>query len=38
MNLFCVNNKWYLNDSSMDLVGNYPDFMTGKVGYIVEYE
>ncbi len=38
MNLFCVGGTWYLNDSSMDLAGNYPDLLTGKVGYIVEFE
>lgn len=38
MNLFCVNGTWYLNDSSGDLTGNYPGLLTGKVGYILEYE
>lgn len=38
MNLFCVGDTWYLNDSSMDLAGNYPDYLGGKVGYIVEIE
>ncbi|MCD8364628.1 MAG: C-type lectin domain-containing protein [Clostridiales bacterium] len=38
MNLFCVGGTWYLNDSSMDLAGNYPDYLGGKVGYIVEIE
>lgn len=38
MNLFCVNGTWYLNDSSGDLVGNYSGVLSGKVGYIVEYE
>lgn len=38
MNLFCVGGTWYLNDSSMDLVGNYPSYLTGCVGYIVEIE
>ncbi len=38
MNLFCVSGKWYFNDSTNDLVGTYPDWLRGKVGYIVEYE
>lgn len=38
MNLFCVSGTWYLNDSSDDLVGYYPDLLRGKVGYIIEYE
>lgn len=38
MNLFCVGGTWYLNDSSMDLPGNYPNYLTGCVGYIVEIE
>lgn len=38
MNLFCVSGTWYLNDSSDDLAGNYPDLLRGKVGYIIEYE
>ncbi|MCD7865215.1 MAG: hypothetical protein LUG54_04230 [Clostridiales bacterium] len=38
MNLFCVGGTWYLNDSSGDLPGNYPDLLSGKVGYIVEIE
>ncbi|MCD8332654.1 MAG: hypothetical protein LUB60_00730 [Clostridiales bacterium] len=28
----------YRNDSSRDLIFNYPDYLTGKVGYIVEIE
>lgn len=38
MNLFCVSGSWYLNDSSDNLAGNYPDLLSGKVGYIIEYE
>ena len=38
MNLFCVSGTWYLNDSSDDLAGHYPDLLSGKVGYIIEYE
>ena len=38
MNLFCVSGTWYLNDSSDDLAGYYPDLLRGKVGYIIEYE
>ena len=38
MNLFCVSGSWYLNDSSANLAGMYPDLLSGKVGYIVEYE
>lgn len=38
MNLFFVNGTWYFNDSSDDLVGNYPDLLAGKVGYIMEIE
>ena len=38
MNLFCVSGSWYLNDSSDNLAGNYPDLLRGKVGYIIEYE
>lgn len=38
MNLFYVSGSWYLNDSSDDLAGNYPDLLSGKVGYIIEYE
>ncbi len=38
MNLFCVGGTWYLNDASGDLPGNYPDLLSGKVGYIVEVE
>lgn len=38
MNLFCVSGTWYLNDSSDDLAGIYPDLLSGKVGYIIEYE
>ena len=38
MNLFYVSGTWYLNDSSSDLAGMYPDLLSGKVGYIVEFE
>ena len=38
MNLFHVDGKWYFNDAYYDLVGMYPDWLKGKVGYIVEYE
>lgn len=38
MNLFFVNGTWYFNDSSDDLAGDYPDLLTGKVGYIMEIE
>lgn len=38
MNLFCVSGTWYLNDSSDNLAGLYPDLLSGKVGYIIEYE
>lgn len=38
MNLFFVSGTWYLNDSSDDLAGQYPDLLSGKVGYIIEYE
>lgn len=38
MNLFCVSSTWYLNDSSSNLAGDYPNLFAGKVGYIVEYE
>lgn len=38
MNLFCVSGTWYLNDSSDNLAGMYPDLLSGKVGYIIEYE
>lgn len=37
MGLTCVDGTWYLNDTTDDLVGNYPDWLTGKVGYIIEY-
>lgn len=38
MNLLCVSEKWYLNDSSNDLSGNYSNFLSGKVGYIIEFD
>lgn len=38
MNLFCVSGTWYLNDSSDNLAGLYPELLSGKVGYIIEYE
>ena len=38
MNLFYVSGTWYLNDSSEDLAGNYPELLGGKVGYIIEFE
>ena len=38
MNLFYVSGTWYLNDSSSDLAGMYPDLLSGKVGYIIEFE
>ena len=37
LNLFCVSGTWYLNDASTELAQKYPDYLTGKVGYIVEY-
>ena len=38
MNLMNVSGTWYFNDTNYDLVGLYPDWLKGKVGYIVEYE
>ena len=38
MNLFYVSGTWYLNDSSGDLAQYYPELLSGKVGYIVEFE
>ena len=38
MNLFYVSGTWYLNDSASDLAGMYPDLLSGKVGYIIEFE
>lgn len=38
MNLFCVSGTWYLNDSASDLAGLYPSLLSGKVGYIIEFE
>ena len=38
MNLMCVGGTWYFNDATNDLAGKYPDWLRGKVGYIVEYE
>ena len=38
MNLINVSGTWYFNDATYDLVGRYPDWLRGKVGYIVEYE
>ena len=38
MNLFYVNGTWYLNDSSDNLAANYPSLLSGKVGYIIEFE
>ncbi len=37
LNLFCVSGTWYLNDASAELAQKYPDYLAGKVGYIVEY-
>lgn len=38
LNLFCVNNVWYINDGSGDFYGNYPSLLAGKIGYVMEYE
>lgn len=38
MNLFYVSGTWYLNDSSGDLAQYYPELLSGKVGYIIEFE
>lgn len=38
MNLFYVKDSWYLNDSSEDMAYYYPEWLDGKVGYIIEFE
>ena len=38
ISLFYVSGTWYMNDSSNDMAGFYPDLMSGKVAYIIEYE
>lgn len=38
LNLFCVNGVWYLNDGSGDFYGNYTSLLSGKIGYVMEYE
>ena len=38
LSLFYVSDTWYMNDSSSDMAGFYPDLMSGKVAYIIEYE
>ncbi len=38
MNLFYVSDTWYLNDSADNLPGLYPSLLSGKVGYLIEYE
>ena len=38
ISLFYVSGTWYMNDSSSDMAGFYPDLMSGKVAYIIEYE
>lgn len=38
MNLFCVSDRWYLNDSFDNLPENYPNLLSGKVGYLIEFE
>ena len=38
LSLFYVSDTWYMNDSSSDIAGSYPDLMSGKVAYIIEYE
>lgn len=38
MNLFYVSGTWYLNDSSGNLAQDYPELLSGKVGYIIEFE
>lgn len=38
MNLFKVSGVWYMNDASDDLVGVYPNYLKGNVGYIIEFD
>ncbi len=37
MSLFCVKGTWLLNDTTDDLLRDYPGLFEGKTGFIVEY-